>query len=97
MDIAPLLQELGVDLDAHAGDDLTVHTPIDGSVLASLSVDAAASIAAKVAAAHDAFLAWRSVPAPRRGELVRVFGEHLRRNKAALPDFLANRFGSHYQ
>ena len=46
MDIAPLLRELGVDLDAHAGDDLTVRTPIDGSVLASLRVDDAASIAA---------------------------------------------------
>ena len=84
MDIAPLLQELGVDLAAHAGGDLAAHTPIDGSVLATLQVDDAASIAAKVAAAHDAFVAWRSVPAPRRGELVRVFGAHLRRNKAAL-------------
>ena len=84
MDIAPLLRELGVDPDAHAGGDLTVRTPIDGSVLAVLRIDDDASIAAKVAAAQDAFLAWRSVPAPRRGELVRVFGEHLRRNKAAL-------------
>jgi aldehyde dehydrogenase (NAD+) len=84
MDIAPLLHELGVDPGAHAGADLTVRTPIDGSVLATLRVDDAASIAASVAAAHAAFAAWRSVPAPRRGELVRVFGEQLRRNKAAL-------------
>ena len=84
MDIAPLLQELGVEPDAHAGGDLTVRSPIDGSVLARLRIDDDASIAVKVAAAQDAFLAWRSVPAPRRGELVRVFGEHLRRNKDAL-------------
>ena len=84
MDIAPLLQELGVDPGAHAGIDLTVHTPIDGSVLATLRSDDAASIAAKVAAAHAAFGAWRCIPAPRRGELVRVFGVHLRRHKAAL-------------
>jgi aldehyde dehydrogenase (NAD+) len=84
MDIAPLLKQLGVDLGAHAGNDLTVRSPIDGNVLAALRVDDADSIAAKLAAAHDAFLAWRSVPAPRRGELVRVFGEHLRRNKTAL-------------
>src|ERR1043166_3573904 len=37
-----------------------------------------------VAAAPRAFLAWRSVPAPRRGELVRLYGEELRRNKRAL-------------
>ena len=84
MDIAPLLDELAVDLAAHAGAGLAVRTPIDGSALATLRVDDAASIAAKVAAADAAFRAWRVVPAPRRGELVRVLGEHLRRNKAAL-------------
>jgi len=84
MDIAPLLQELGVDRGAHAGADLTVRTPIDGSVLATLRADDAASIAARVAAAHAAFAAWRDVPAPRRGELLRVFAAQLRRHKAAL-------------
>jgi aldehyde dehydrogenase (NAD+) len=84
MDIAPLLHELGVDPHAHAGKDLPVRTPIDGSLLATLRVDDAASVAAKVAAAAEAFCAWRAVPAPRRGELVRVFGANLRRHKAAL-------------
>jgi len=84
VDIAPLLRDLGVDVAAFAGDDLTARTPIDGSTLAKLRADDDASIAAKVAAAHAAFLEWRSVPAPRRGELVRVFGGHLRRHKALL-------------
>jgi aldehyde dehydrogenase (NAD+) len=84
LDVASLLQELGVDPADHAGRDLSVRTPIDGSVLATLEADSAASIAAKVAAAHAAYLAWRSVPAPRRGELVRVLGVELRRHKAAL-------------
>ncbi len=85
MDIAPLLQELGVDTGAHAGADLTVRTPIDGSVLATLRADDAASIAARVAAAHAAFAAWRDVPAPRRGELrAPLRRAQLRRHKAAL-------------
>jgi len=84
MDIASLLQELGVDPAARAGRDLVVRTPIDGSVLATLRADDAPAIAAKVAAAQDAFSAWRSVPAPRRGALVRAFGDRLRRHKAAL-------------
>ncbi len=84
MDISTLLKELGVDAAAFAGGDLTARTPIDGSVLAVLGADDDAAIAPKVAAAHAAFLEWRSVPAPRRGELVRVLGEHLRRNKALL-------------
>ena len=84
MDIATLLADLDVDLAACAGSDLTARTPIDGSVLATLRADDDASIATKVAAAHVAFLEWRTVPAPRRGELVRVFGEHLRRHKPLL-------------
>jgi len=89
MDIASLLRELGVDLASCAGSELTVRTPIDGSVLAMLRVDDDASIAAKAAAAHAAFLEWRTVPAPRRGELVRVFGEHLRRHKPLLGRLVA--------
>jgi aldehyde dehydrogenase (NAD+) len=37
-----------------------------------------------IEAAHDAFLEWRAVPAPKRGELVRLFGEELRAAKTAL-------------
>ena len=37
-----------------------------------------------IEAAHTAFLAWRNVPAPKRGELVRLLGEELRANKEAL-------------
>lgn len=84
MDITALLEELDVDLGTCAGDGLAARTPIDGSVLAMLRSDDSASIAAKVSAAHDAFLAWRTTPAPRRGELVRVFGEQLRRHKSSL-------------
>ena len=83
MDVENLLQELGVDLALFAGDGLRVRSPIDGSTLASLRVDDVASIAAKTAAAHAAFLKWRDVPAPRRGELIRVFGQLLREHKTA--------------
>jgi len=84
MDIASLLQALGVDLDAHRGGDLTVRSPIDGSTLATLRGDDAERASAKIAAATQAALAWRDVPAPRRGELVRVFGTLLRAHKAEL-------------
>jgi aldehyde dehydrogenase (NAD+) len=41
-------------------------------------------VRAAVGSAQDAFLAWRTVPPPRRGELVRLFGEVLREEKDAL-------------
>ncbi len=63
---------------------LQVNSPIDGSVLGSTAMDSAADLDAKIANAQQAFLAWRTVPAPRRGELIRLFGEELRANKEAL-------------
>jgi aldehyde dehydrogenase (NAD+) len=84
MDAKKLLQELGVDLRPHAGKDLACRSPIDGAEIATLRADSAADVQAKVGAAAGAFLQWRSVPPPRRGELLRLFGEELRKHKTAL-------------
>lgn len=64
--------------------ELPVYSPIDGSLLGSAPLDSRADLEAKITAAEKAFLAWREVPAPRRGELVRLFGEELRAHKQAL-------------
>jgi aldehyde dehydrogenase (NAD+) len=66
------------------GAELTVHSPIDGSLLAQLRVASEAQVDVAIAAAADAFPRLRDVPAPRRGELVRRFGERLRAHKAEL-------------
>ena len=84
MKIAPLLSELGVDPRKHAGRGVTVHSPIDGSKLANLKFDSIKDVDDKVKKAVAAFELWRSAPAPRRGELIRIFGEELRRHKEAL-------------
>ncbi|HEV7371142.1 MAG TPA: aldehyde dehydrogenase family protein [Arenibaculum sp.] len=61
-----------------------VRSPIDGSVVGRVADDTPQAVEAKIGHAHEAFLAWRSVPAPRRGELIRLLGEELRANKEAL-------------
>jgi aldehyde dehydrogenase (NAD+) len=61
-----------------------VHSPIDGSEIGRVAFDAAKAIDAKIAASAEAFRVWREVPAPRRGELVRLFGEELRTHKEQL-------------
>ncbi|MEP7351263.1 MAG: aldehyde dehydrogenase family protein [Sphingorhabdus sp.] len=61
--------------------DMPVHSPIDGSHIGTVAADSMAEIDTALAAAQDAFLAWRTVPAPRRGELVRQFGNALRNHK----------------
>ena len=81
---AALLARLGVDTAQLAGGDLAVRSPIDGSLIASLRTDDGAAMTAAIDRAQAAFLAWRRVPAPRRGELVRQFGLKLRAVKADL-------------
>ena len=61
-----------------------VHSPIDGSEIGRVAFDDAKAIDAKIAASAEAFRVWREVPAPRRGELVRLFGEELRTHKEQL-------------
>src|SRR4029077_5540542 len=63
---------------------LTVRTPVDGAEIARLKTHSAADIQAMIAKAAKAFDSWRQVPAPRRGELVRLFGEELRAEKKNL-------------
>jgi aldehyde dehydrogenase (NAD+) len=66
-----------------SGDALAVTTPIDGTPIATVTTHTRADVEAMVMRAVAAFDAWRLVPAPRRGELVRLLGEELR---AAKPD-----------
>jgi aldehyde dehydrogenase (NAD+) len=61
-----------------------VRSPIDGAEIGRVAFDSTDAVQKKIAASVEAFKAWREVPAPRRGELVRLFGEELRANKDAL-------------
>ena len=81
---ADLLAKLGVDKAALSGGDLDVRSPVTGEVVASLKQISAADTAKAIDAAHEAFKAWRLVPGPKRGELVRLLGEELRAHKAEL-------------
>jgi aldehyde dehydrogenase (NAD+) len=80
-----LLSDFGV---ISAGDHV-VRSPIDGAEIGRVSFDDAPVIEKKIAASVEAFRIWRDVPAPRRGELVRLFGEELRANKEALGRLVA--------
>jgi aldehyde dehydrogenase (NAD+) len=83
-DSRALLQRLGIDTGAVHDGGLSVSSPIDGALLARLEqVDKVEAMEA-IAAAHRAFRHWRCVPAPRRGELVRLLGEELRNAKEDL-------------
>jgi aldehyde dehydrogenase (NAD+) len=76
-DSAQLLKRFGI---ADSG-SLASRSPIDGEIIGHVSIGEPASACA---AAAEAFEKWRTVPAPRRGELVRLLGEELRAAKAHL-------------
>ena len=81
-DARAILTRLGVAETAWAQDGLATRSPIDGSSGGTLVMTD--DIEAVVARAAEAFRAWRRVPAPRRGELVRLLGEELRAAKTDL-------------
>ena len=59
-------------------------SPISGEVIAQVATTTPAQCGAAIDQSHQAFLAWREVPAPLRGELVRLLGEELRKEKETL-------------
>ncbi|MCS2608013.1 L-piperidine-6-carboxylate dehydrogenase [Halomonas dongshanensis] len=86
--IHSLMEKLGVARDQYQGGDLVVTTPIDGSEIGRLAIASSNDIDTAIANAETAFLAWKKIPAPRRGELVRLFGEQLRQHKEALGELV---------
>jgi aldehyde dehydrogenase (NAD+) len=78
-----LLRSMGIAVPA-SREAVVLTSPIDESPMPAVPVSSASEVGAAVAAAHTAFPSWRNVPAPVRGELVRLFGQQLRAHKNAL-------------
>lgn len=83
-EVHALLQRLGVPASAYQGGDLAVRSPLTGEVVAHVPQHTPAQASDSIGRAHAAFATWRTVPAPRRGELIRLLGEELRTAKADL-------------
>jgi len=83
MNVADILADLGIAERVRHG-DIEVRSPVSGEVIGRVASQSAAEVDEALAGAHNAFPVWRNVPAPRRGELVRLLGERLRAGKQAL-------------
>lgn len=107
MKLQPALDRIGVgnptaimiDGKQHAGEGqpITVTSPIDGAKLAEFAAATPSQASHCVAEAACSFLSWRVVPAPRRGELVRRFGEALRAHKEDLAVVVSYEAGKIFQ
>ncbi len=71
------------DADLASGDH-AVSSPIDGVEIGRVHLSTVAEVEEAIERSGRAFEVWRRVPAPRRGELVRLFGEELRAEKEHL-------------
>src|SRR5215213_1408254 len=81
---AALLDRLTVPRESYRGGTLGARSPITGDVIAEVMQADAARVGQTIERARTAYLCWRNVPAPGRGELVRLLGEELRRFKPEL-------------
>ena len=79
-----ICQSLSIDKSKLTKGDVVSRSPIDGMELARFVADTPKTVTEKIGAAHTAFLSWRTVPAPVRGELIRIFGNELRAHKNEL-------------
>ncbi len=78
---------------APSGEWLESRSPVDGSLLGKVSRASLDDYEATVQATHEAFLEWRTWPAPRRGEVVRRIGEALREQRDQLGSLVAAEMG----
>src|SRR5690606_29348343 len=74
----------GVEKSAITDGNLEVFSPVNGERIAAVTGSDALVVKDAINAAKSAFASWRTVPAPRRGELARLLGEELRAAKADL-------------
>src|SRR6516225_7362281 len=76
-----ILSRFGVPQSAFAREGVLASSPITGELIAYVRITSPKEVSAVTGRAAEAFNAWRNVPAPRRGEFVRVFAEELRATK----------------
>ena len=76
--------DFGVALPLYQDGERIVHSPLTGEPIAHVRDATPAEINQAIETANRAFRTWRSVPAPRRGELVRLLGAELRAAKDQL-------------
>jgi aldehyde dehydrogenase (NAD+) len=73
------------------------YSPVDGKKIGEVSVTSKKEYEKVVDTASKAFLAWREVPAPKRGEIVRQYGDELRKYKDDLGKLVSYEMGKSLQ
>ncbi|WP_271768369.1 L-piperidine-6-carboxylate dehydrogenase [Aquimarina algiphila] len=76
---------------------ISSYSPVDGELIGTVETTTAADYEKVIQTASEAFKSWRVMPAPQRGEIVRQFGEELRKLKEPLGKLVSYEMGKSYQ
>jgi aldehyde dehydrogenase (NAD+) len=79
------------------GETFESHSPVDGQLIGKVKASTAADYEKVMQSATEAFKTFKLMPAPQRGEIVRQFGEKLRKNKEALGKLVSYEMGKSLQ
>ena len=79
------------------GEHISSFSPVDGKIIGKIKTGSEEDYEKIIQVAQDAFVKFRKIPAPKRGELVRQFGEKLRENKEELGTLVSYEMGKSYQ
>lgn len=80
-----------------SGDYITSYSPVDGSVIGKVSKTTREEYDQVIQQAQEAFVTWRKVPAPKRGDIVRQYGDALRKYKEPLGRLVSYEMGKSLQ
>lgn len=87
----------GLQHGTSTGTTRNIHSPADGTLLGSVNLATATDYEHVISAAEKAFTTWREMPAPKRGEIIRQYGNVLRQHKEALGQLVSLEMGKIYQ
>jgi aldehyde dehydrogenase (NAD+) len=79
------------------GNEIASYSPVDGKLIGKVTTTSKEDFEKVMVSATKAFKSWRIMPAPQRGEIVRQFGEELRRLKEPLGKLVSYEMGKSYQ
>ncbi|MFY7944361.1 MAG: aldehyde dehydrogenase family protein, partial [Crocinitomicaceae bacterium] len=79
------------------GEKIDSYSPVDGKLIASVNAASEADYEAVILKAQEAFLEWRLIPAPKRGEIVRQLAEKIREYKEPLGKLVSYEMGKSLQ
>ncbi len=79
------------------GESISSYSPVDGKLIGKVQATDEKAFEKVVVEAKKAFVEWRQIPAPKRGEIVRQIGEALRKYKEPLGKLVSYEMGKSYQ